>query len=67
MRLSELIDNKFKLPSVEKMLSQTFKDVEAMQRTTRFYKRQCITTLVSTIMMTYVKIWVGICGERRTG
>ncbi|KAK7328708.1 hypothetical protein VNO77_22825 [Canavalia gladiata] len=44
MWLTGLIENKFKLPSVEKMLSQTFKDVETMKKTTRFYKRQCITT-----------------------
>lgn len=42
--LARLIDNKFKLPSVEKMLEQTTKELEVMKDTTRFYKRFCIST-----------------------
>ncbi|XP_074271632.1 putative flavin-containing monooxygenase 1 [Silene latifolia] len=42
--LARLVDNRFKLPSVEKMLGQIVKEVEVMKRTTRFYKRQCIST-----------------------
>ncbi|KAI4344650.1 hypothetical protein L6164_011849 [Bauhinia variegata] len=44
MWLSHLLDNKFKLPSVENMLSQTLKEIEVMKRSTRFYKRHCIST-----------------------
>ncbi|WJX28628.1 monooxygenase [Trifolium repens] len=44
MWLAGLMDKKFKLPSAEKMLSQTMKDMEAMKKSTRFYKRNCITT-----------------------
>ncbi|KAJ1439963.1 Flavin monooxygenase FMO [Sesbania bispinosa] len=44
MWLSGLIDGKFKLPGVEKMLAQIFKDIETMKKSTRFYKRHCITT-----------------------
>ncbi|XP_047314022.1 probable flavin-containing monooxygenase 1, partial [Impatiens glandulifera] len=42
--LSRLVDNKFKLPSVENMLQQTEKEIEIMKKTTRFYKRSCIST-----------------------
>ncbi|XP_057969491.1 probable flavin-containing monooxygenase 1 [Malania oleifera] len=42
--LAQLVDDQFKLPSVEKMLEQTTKEVEVMKRTTRFYKRNCIST-----------------------
>ncbi|XP_015955030.1 probable flavin-containing monooxygenase 1 [Arachis duranensis] len=42
--LSGLLDEKFKLPSVEKMLSETLKEIEVMKRSTRFYKRHCIST-----------------------
>lgn len=44
MWLSGLVDDKFKLPSVESMLSQTHKEIEVMKRSTRFYKRHCIST-----------------------
>nr|XP_027192978.1 probable flavin-containing monooxygenase 1 [Cicer arietinum] len=44
MWLSGLVDNKFKLPKVESMLSQTLEEMEVMKRTTRFYKRHCIAT-----------------------
>lgn len=44
MWLARLVDNKFKLPTVEKMLEQVSKDIEIMKRTTRFYKRHCIST-----------------------
>ncbi|RDX63089.1 putative flavin-containing monooxygenase 1, partial [Mucuna pruriens] len=44
MWLSGLVDNKFELPSVEKMLSQTLKEIDVMKRSTRFYKRHCIST-----------------------
>ncbi|GFP85523.1 probable flavin-containing monooxygenase 1 [Phtheirospermum japonicum] len=42
--LSRLVDNQFKLPSVEKMLQQTTQEMEIMRRTTRFYRRSCIST-----------------------
>ncbi|KAL9224639.1 hypothetical protein vseg_000657 [Gypsophila vaccaria] len=42
--LARLVDNRFKLPSVDNMLGQIGKEVEVMKRTTRFYKRQCIST-----------------------
>ncbi|KAK6131763.1 hypothetical protein DH2020_034497 [Rehmannia glutinosa] len=42
--LSRLVDDRFKLPSVEKMLEQTTKELEIMRRTTRFYRRSCIST-----------------------
>ncbi|XP_059666545.1 probable flavin-containing monooxygenase 1 [Cornus florida] len=42
--LAELVDDQFKLPNVEKMLEQTTKEMEIMKRTTRFYKRHCIST-----------------------
>ncbi|KAE9448891.1 hypothetical protein RHGRI_012861 [Rhododendron griersonianum] len=42
--LARLVDDQFKLPSVEKMLQQTTNEMEIMKRTTRFYKRSCIST-----------------------
>ncbi|XP_057506225.1 probable flavin-containing monooxygenase 1 [Actinidia eriantha] len=42
--LARLVDDQFKLPSVERMLQQTNKEMEIMKRTTRFYKRSCIST-----------------------
>ncbi|PSS20758.1 Flavin-containing monooxygenase [Actinidia chinensis var. chinensis] len=42
--LGGLIDEQFKLPSVEKMLHQAFQEMELMKTTTRFYKRSCIST-----------------------
>ncbi|XWS72357.1 hypothetical protein CRYUN_Cryun02cG0033200 [Craigia yunnanensis] len=42
--LSRLTDDLFKLPSIEKMLEQTTKEMEIMKKTTRFYKRHCIST-----------------------
>ncbi|KAB1203186.1 putative flavin-containing monooxygenase 1 [Morella rubra] len=42
--LARLLDDKFKLPTVEKMIQQTNKEVEVSKRTTRFYKRHCIST-----------------------
>lgn len=42
--LARLLDEKFKLPSVEMMLEQTTKELEVMKKTTRFYKRHCIST-----------------------
>ncbi|KAK9102393.1 hypothetical protein Sjap_019647 [Stephania japonica] len=42
--LSRLLDNQFKLPSVQKMLEHTTKEMEVMKRTTRFYRRHCIST-----------------------
>ncbi|KAG8376262.1 hypothetical protein BUALT_Bualt09G0044900 [Buddleja alternifolia] len=42
--LSRLVDDLFELPSIEKMLDQTTKEMEIMRRTTRFYKRSCIST-----------------------
>ncbi|EEF46227.1 dimethylaniline monooxygenase, putative [Ricinus communis] len=45
MWLARLLDNRFKLPTVEKMLEQVSKEIEAMKRTTRFYKKKhCIST-----------------------
>lgn len=41
--LSHLLDEKFKLPGVEDMLEQTTKEIEVMKKTTRFYKRHCIS------------------------
>ncbi|KAK6126728.1 hypothetical protein DH2020_039535 [Rehmannia glutinosa] len=37
-------NDKFKLPGVEKMLEQIGKEMDIMRRTTRFYKRSCIST-----------------------
>ncbi|KAF3951311.1 hypothetical protein CMV_023024 [Castanea mollissima] len=42
--LGRLVDEKFKLPSVEKMIEQTNKEMAVSKRTTRFYKRHCIST-----------------------
>ncbi|KAK9715620.1 hypothetical protein RND81_06G177600 [Saponaria officinalis] len=42
--LARLVDDRFKLPSIDNMLGQIVKEVEVMKRTTRFYKRQCIST-----------------------
>ncbi|KAK3001918.1 hypothetical protein RJ639_021157 [Escallonia herrerae] len=42
--LARLVDDRFKLPNVEKMLEQTTTEMEIMKRTTRFYKRNCIST-----------------------
>ena len=42
--LARLADAHFKLPSVTKMLEQINKEIEVMKRTTRFYKRHCIST-----------------------
>ena len=42
--LARLVDEKFKLPSVEKMIEQTTKEIAVTKRTTRFYKRHCIST-----------------------
>ncbi|XP_021596271.1 probable flavin-containing monooxygenase 1 [Manihot esculenta] len=45
MWLARLVDDKFKLPTVEKMLEQVSKEIEIMKRTTRFYKKKhCIST-----------------------
>ncbi|CAL0313326.1 unnamed protein product [Lupinus luteus] len=44
MWLSALIDDKFKLPNVKNMLSQTLHEMEVMKRTTRFYKKHCFNT-----------------------
>lgn len=42
--LARLADEKFKLPGIEKMLEQTNEEIQVMKRTTRFYKRHCIST-----------------------
>ncbi|KAL4589378.1 hypothetical protein LXL04_002284 [Taraxacum kok-saghyz] len=42
--LSELVDDKFDLPSTEKMLEQITTEMEIMKKSTRFYKRTCIST-----------------------
>ncbi|OMO86372.1 Flavin monooxygenase-like protein [Corchorus olitorius] len=44
MWLARLIDEKFKLPSAENMIEQISRELEVMRRTTRFYKRHCIST-----------------------
>ncbi|XP_068657880.1 probable flavin-containing monooxygenase 1 [Aristolochia californica] len=42
--LARLLDDHFTLPSVKRMLEQTNEELEVMKRTTRFYKRHCIST-----------------------
>ncbi|KAE8735278.1 putative flavin-containing monooxygenase 1 [Hibiscus syriacus] len=42
--LARLVDVMFKLPSIGKMLEQTGEETEIMKKTTRFYKRHCIST-----------------------
>ncbi|KAI3754143.1 hypothetical protein L1987_53921 [Smallanthus sonchifolius] len=42
--LARLIGGKFKLPSREKMVEQIKTETEIMKKTTRFYKRTCIST-----------------------
>ncbi|WZZ18683.1 hypothetical protein YC2023_111772 [Brassica napus] len=44
MWLSLLVDGKFELPSQEQMLDQFSKEMEVMRRSSRFYKRHCIST-----------------------
>jgi len=41
-------------------------DMETMKKSTRFYKRNCITTFGINHNDEYVNIWVGIHGGRRT-
>ncbi|GLT62844.1 hypothetical protein SLA2020_354470 [Shorea laevis] len=42
--LARFIDEKFKLPSVEEMIEQISREMEVMKKSTRFYKRHCIST-----------------------
>ncbi|XP_010050429.2 probable flavin-containing monooxygenase 1 [Eucalyptus grandis] len=42
--LAQLVNDKFKLPPVEAMIRQVTQEMEVMKRTTRFYKRHCIST-----------------------
>ncbi|KAG8635990.1 hypothetical protein MANES_16G087700v8 [Manihot esculenta] len=42
--LARLADDRFKLPSIAKMIEQTNEEMQVMKRTTRFYKRHCIST-----------------------
>lgn len=42
--VARLAEDRFKLPSIDGMLEQTAREVQVMKRTTRFYKRQCIST-----------------------
>lgn len=42
--LARVVDMKFKLPTVETMMERTRKEMEVMKRSTRFYKRNCIST-----------------------
>ncbi|KAJ8767377.1 hypothetical protein K2173_017421 [Erythroxylum novogranatense] len=44
MWLARLLDSKFKLPSVDKMLQHVWKEIEIMKRSSRFYQRHCIST-----------------------
>ncbi|KAJ8767323.1 hypothetical protein K2173_017367 [Erythroxylum novogranatense] len=40
--LSRIADEKFKLPSIIKMIEHTTKETDILKRTTRFYQKQCI-------------------------
>lgn len=42
--LERLLKGEFKLPSVEQMFKQIDEETEVMKRTTRFYRRHCIST-----------------------
>ncbi|KAJ1280188.1 hypothetical protein BS78_04G212200 [Paspalum vaginatum] len=42
--LAGLLDGRFALPSVEDMVRHVAAEAEAMRRTTRFYRRHCIST-----------------------
>ncbi|XP_022987213.1 probable flavin-containing monooxygenase 1 [Cucurbita maxima] len=42
--LARLVDEKLKLPETRKMVEQINEEMEVMKRTTRFYKRHCIST-----------------------
>ncbi|KAL8137212.1 hypothetical protein V2J09_003213 [Rumex salicifolius] len=42
--LSRLVDDKFELPTVHKMLEIVAEEAEVMKKTTRFYKRHCVST-----------------------
>ncbi|XP_022967191.1 probable flavin-containing monooxygenase 1 [Cucurbita maxima] len=42
--LARLADEKFKVPETCKMVEEIKKEMEVMKRTTRFYKRHCIST-----------------------
>ncbi|CAL9067630.1 probable flavin-containing monooxygenase 1 [Musa acuminata AAA Group] len=42
--LGRLLKGHFQLPSVEAMFRQTREEIEVMKRTTRFYRRHCIST-----------------------
>ncbi|KAI0495062.1 hypothetical protein KFK09_025209 [Dendrobium nobile] len=42
--LARLLEGRFKLPSVEEMFSQIGQETEIMRKTTRFYRRHCIST-----------------------
>ncbi|KAM7258801.1 hypothetical protein ACFE04_014542 [Oxalis oulophora] len=42
--LARLLDGKFKLPDAKKMLEQITEEMEIAKRSTRFYKRACIST-----------------------
>ncbi|KAH7851808.1 hypothetical protein Vadar_016743 [Vaccinium darrowii] len=51
--LARLVDEHFKLPSVEKMLQQTTKEMEIMKRT----REAAFLLLVSTTVIKSVKRW----------
>ncbi|XP_072980403.1 probable flavin-containing monooxygenase 1 [Typha angustifolia] len=42
--LARLLEGRFELPSVERMFKQTSLETEVMKKTTRFYRRHCIST-----------------------
>lgn len=42
--LARLLGGRFELPTVEGMVRQTNEETEVMKRTTRFYRRHCIST-----------------------
>ncbi|KAK8515442.1 hypothetical protein V6N13_139580 [Hibiscus sabdariffa] len=44
MWLAGLVDGKLKLPSAENMAEQIWREMEVMRRTSRFYKRHCVST-----------------------
>ncbi|XP_050218863.1 probable flavin-containing monooxygenase 1 [Mercurialis annua] len=42
--LARLADEKFKLPTIGEMIQQTHDEIEVMKRSTRFFRRHCIST-----------------------
>ncbi|KAK8545270.1 hypothetical protein V6N13_066556 [Hibiscus sabdariffa] len=44
MWLAGLVDGKLKLPSAENMVEHIWREMKVMRRTSRFYKRHCVST-----------------------